>query len=212
VTETKSGASAEDQVDALLGFWFEGLPGDSVRLRALMKKWFAGSPEQDRDFCERFGELAEAARIGKLDAWAESPRGRLALILLLDQLPRNLHRGHADAFAADPKALELCLSGIDENIDTSLKPLERIFFYMPLQHSESREIQALSIDTFGRLANENHGESLAPLLRNAADYAIEHREIVERFGRFPHRNAALERESTAEEVEFLAAGGSSFGQ
>lgn len=212
MADSRSGDSGQPRIDALLDFWFEGLPTDPARLQALMKKWFMGSPEQDVELDERLGALTKAAAGGDLDAWAESARGRLALIILLDQLPRNLYRGRALAFAQDQKALDLCLNGIDEQMDESLQPLERIFFYMPLQHSELKEIQAFSTETFGKLAAMDHGDSLATLMRNTTNYALEHRQIIDRFDRFPHRNSVLERESTDEEIEFLSSGGSSFGQ
>lgn len=208
----RSGDASQKQIDKLLDFWFAGLPNDSVRLQALMKRWFMGSPEQDLELGEKFAALSKAAAAGDLDAWATTARGRLALIILLDQLPRNLYRGQALAFAQDKKALDLCLTGIDERMDNSLHALERIFFYMPLQHSESTEIQAFSTDTFEKLAATDAGDSLTPLLRNTANYAAQHREIIDRFERFPHRNRVLGRQSTEEETEYLATGGSSFGQ
>lgn len=210
--DSAPGDSSKQQVEAILDFWFEGSPTDPARLQGLMKRWFMGSSDQDRELDKRFGSLTKAAAAGKLDAWAETARGRLALIILLDQLPRNLYRGRAAAFDQDQKALDLCLNGLDQRLDESLQTLERIFFCMPLQHCESKEIQAFSTETFERLAANDLSNSLAPLMRNAANYAVQHREIIDQFGRFPHRNSVLERESTDEEVEFLNSGGSSFGQ
>jgi uncharacterized protein (DUF924 family) len=212
MVDTMSGESSNDDVDAILEYWFEGSPMDPGRLKALMKKWFSASVENDRNLSERFGSLAKAAAAGELTQWAETVRGRLALILLLDQLPRNLHRGTAAAFAQDEKALALTLDGIEQGHDRRLPPLQRIFFLMPLQHAESRDTQARSTQAFEELAADNQTESLGPLLKNSAKFALEHREIVDRFGRFPHRNRVLGRESTAEEADFLAAGGPSFGQ
>jgi uncharacterized protein (DUF924 family) len=200
------------RIDSLLDFWFEGHPTDAPRLEALKKKWFFAGTEQDRELERSFGPLATAAAAGVLDAWADAPRGRLALIILLDQLPRSLNRGTSDAFGQDAKALELCLDGLDTGLEKSLRPLERVFFCMPLQHSESQVIQTLAVETFGRLAEADVEPAIANLLRDAADSAVAHREIVDRFGRFPHRNKALGRKSTTAEFEYLASGGSSFGQ
>jgi uncharacterized protein (DUF924 family) len=203
---------SDGQIGALLDFWFEGMASSPADLTALMKKWFAGTPERDRELDDRFGELARAAGAGELDHWSASARGRLALIILLDQLPRNLNRGKAAAFACDEKALDLCRSGMDLGLDQQLDPVERIFFLMPLQHAESREIQALSTETFQKLAAVSQTGPVQTLLANTAKYATEHRQIIDSFGRFPHRNKALGRESTTAETEFLASGGPSFGQ
>lgn len=209
--DTKT-VAGDERVDSLLEFWFEGDPADESSLRALMKKWFTATPAQDHELETRFGALAEAASRGDLDSWAGTPRGRLALIILLDQFPRNLHRGTGAAFAEDSKALELCLDGLQHRLHEALTPLQRLFFCMPLQHAESRDIQTLAVETFGGLADGSEEEAVANLLRGTADYALQHKKIVDRFGRFPHRNAALGRESTQEELDFLASGGPSFGQ
>ncbi|HUF74151.1 MAG TPA: DUF924 family protein [Gammaproteobacteria bacterium] len=204
--------SIDGRIDALLDFWFGGYLVDADRLNLLKKLWFSATPDQDAELRERFGGLSEAAARGELDAWAETPRGRLALIVLLDQLPRSLHRGKRDAFAQDARALELCHEGLELGIDAALAPLERVFFCMPLQHAESRVIQALAVETFGKLAETETEKPIATALGNAADFALQHRAIIDRFGRFPHRNEALGRETTEAEREFLASGGSTFGQ
>jgi uncharacterized protein (DUF924 family) len=204
--------SPDRRIDSLLAFWFEGHPDDSARIQALKKKWFSSTPDDDRALEQAFGQLAAAAARGDLDAWADTPRGRLALIILLDQLPRSLHRRTAAAFAQDDRALALCVEGLDGGLEQALHPLERVFFCMPLQHAESREIQALALETFRKLAAADMEESVAAIVQNAADFAVLHKEIVDRFGRFPHRNKVLGRESTDEELEFLASGKSSFGQ
>lgn len=204
--------SYESQSRALLDYWFDFDASDPAELKARMQRWFASTPEQDREVCERFGALATAAADGELDALAARPRGRLALILLLDQLPRNLHRGTAAAFAQDDKALALCVEGMRRGQLDRLAPLEAGFFCMPLQHAEAADIQKLSVASFRALAAGKAPEPVAAALGNFADYAATHQEIIERFGRFPHRNGALGRESTATEIEFLAGGGPSFGQ
>jgi uncharacterized protein (DUF924 family) len=204
--------NSDDRIGTLLDYWFDGEPAEAGRPDRLMRKWFAGSADQDRELAQLFGELARSAANGELDPWGATPHGRLALIILLDQLPRNLFRGTARAFARDPMALELCLGGLDRGQDRTLHPLERLFFCMPLQHAESREIQARSIEEFENLASSADAGPMASALRSAADYAREHREIIERFGRFPHRNRTLGRPSTEEELEFLNSGGPTYGQ
>lgn len=198
------------EIEEILDYWFEGCPTDPGRLKTLMKKWF--SADNDHELNARFGKIARAAAAGDLSHWPENARGRLALILLLDQLPRNLHRGTPAAFAQDEKALALTLGGIEQEQTRELNPLQQIFCLMPLQHAESRAIQARSTDAFNALASEYSSGPAGPLLEKTAKFAVEHREIVDRFGRFPHRNRVLGRESTDEELEFLAAGGPSFGQ
>jgi len=212
MTDSVQTESSGEQIEAILEYWFKGSSAEPDHAPELAKKWFVGTPDQDRELDVRFGGLVAAAAAGKLDSWAETPRGRLALIILLDQLPRSLFRSRPEAFAQDPRALELCLGGLQQRQDETLAPLERIFLLMPMQHAESREIQARSVEACERLAATDANKSIAALLRNTLDSALEHKAIVDRFGRFPHRNRTLDRESTDEEIAFLAAGGSSFGQ
>lgn len=201
-----------DGIEPLLDYWFGPEPADAARLTALFERWFSSSREQDRELKKRFGGLAQTAAAGGLSDWTETPRGRLGLILLLDQLPRNLHRGKAAAFARDAQALGHCLAGIDRGQDRALGALERGFFYMPMQHAESREVQARSVTVFAALAAAPAPPPIRAVLEGFARYAELHRDIIERFGRFPHRNRVLERESTDAERDYLAAGGPSFGQ
>jgi uncharacterized protein (DUF924 family) len=204
--------SCGEAVGALLDFWFDADPTDPQAVAAIKRRWFHSSAASDRELADRFGRLADEAAAGSLDALGESARGRLALIILLDQLPRNLHRGTAAAFAQDARALALCRSGMETRLPEALGALERLFFCMPLQHSESLEVQNLSVETFAHLATLDAPGPVAAALADFADYAVTHRDIVARFGRFPHRNAVLGRRSTDEEREFLQAGGPSFGQ
>ncbi|WP_234919664.1 DUF924 family protein, partial [Aeromonas veronii] len=134
----------------------------------------------------------------------------LALILLLDQLPRNIHRGTPAAFAQDPLARDLCLKGLSIGADKSLSPLERVFFYLPLEHAESREQQARSVALFEALAAEQAGTPAQATFAGFTDFARRHQVIIERFGRFPHRNDILGRTSTPEEAAFLQQPGSGF--
>lgn len=201
-----------DAMHALLDDWFDVNLADSPALQEQNRRWFASTPAEDHALAERFGSLARAAAAGDLDLWSGSPQGRLALIILLDQCPRNLHRGQPEAFAQDDKALALCLGGIELHMHEQLNPLERVFFCMPLQHSESLVMQELSVATFTMLADGEAPEALAEMLANVQSFAEKHRDIIARFGRFPHRNRTLGRATTTEEAAFLASGGPSFGQ
>jgi uncharacterized protein (DUF924 family) len=163
----------------------------------VLREWF-GDPERwwkqdaayDDHLRKAYGEDVEAAIRGELDHWAGTPRGALALVILLDQFARNIHRGTPRMYAGDEKALATCLEVIERGEDLSLSADERQFLYMPLMHSEDRALQQRSLEKFREL-----GQSLA--------WAEHHADIVSRFGRFPHRNALLGRESTEEEIEFL---------
>lgn len=202
----------EPRLEALLRFWFDLDANDEQAIERAMRRWFFSTEADDKLLASRFGELAEAAADGELDAFAATPRGRLALIILLDQLPRSLYRGTPRAFATDGKALDLALEGLAAGFPETLTPLERMFFLMPLQHAESRAVQRLSVDTFEALAASDLPEALAATFARTAEFARLHRDIIERFGRFPHRNRTLGRSSTAAEREFLDSGGPSFGQ
>lgn len=193
----------------MLEFWFGAEPWTAARFDERLEFWFGTTA--DAAIRERFGELMRRAAEGQLDGWADSPRRRLALILLLDQFPRNVHRGSALAFAQDDKALALTLSGMQVGADAALDPVQRMFFYMPLQHAESTEVQDEAVAAFRRLAAEAP-DALHAGFEDALRYAEEHRTIIDRFGRFPHRNRALGRQSTAEESEYLAKAPDTFGQ
>ena len=161
---------------------------------------------------DRFGPAMAAAAASDLAAWEAQPRDRLALILLLDQFPRNVFRGTAAAFSQDSIALDQTLDGIASAQDQDLQPFERLFFYLPLQHCESVEMQNRSVQLFDELARSATTATLTEALANSADYARQHRDIIVEFGRFPHRNACLGRTSTEAELRFLEQGGASFGQ
>lgn len=195
----------------LLAFWFGPASKQAADLQARMAVWFGNNAGFDQELAERFGAMAHAAGAGELDEWAFEPRRRLALILALDQLPRNIHRGDALAFAHDNKALALTLDGLSSGMDRKLGNLERLFFYMPLQHSEDPETQETSVAVYEQLLLD--ADKLEKGALSAAfDFAKKHRNLVARFGRFPHRNALLERQTTPAEAEFLASGGPTFGQ
>lgn len=195
---------------SLLDFWFGDDADDVTRARRQAPLWWGKSSETDALIQRRFGELAKAAASGALDGWAEVPAGRLALILLLDQVPRNIHRGTPAAFAQDARARELCLKGLVLGADKALSPLGRVFFYLPLEHAESAEQQTRSVTLFEALAAEQAGSEARDTFEGFADFARRHRVIVDRFGRFPHRNAILGRPDLGEETLFLTQPGSGF--
>ncbi|MEO5626791.1 MAG: DUF924 family protein [Dokdonella sp.] len=193
----------------LLEFWFGTHADDADVIKDRGALWFGGGTDVDASIRTHFGELREAAITGLLDDWLVCARGRLALVILADQFSRNLFRADAHAFAHDELARAWCEQGLDAGIDCDLRPIERVFFYLPLEHSEVLADQQRSVALFRALLDEVDAD-VRPAFANFLDYAQRHRDIIERFGRFPHRNAALERASTAQEVAFLAQAGSSF--
>lgn len=206
-----------DESRQLREFWFGRLPLSAQELESRMQFWFGGdsqSPElrqRDATIRVRFAPLLERAVGGELDSWADGPRRRLSLIVLLDQFPRNIYRGTSRAFAYDERALGLALSGMQSGADAALDHVERMFFYMPLQHAESPDVQDESSAAFRRLVREAP-EELRATFTDALKYAELHRSLIQRFGRFPHRNRTLGRVSTAEETAYLKSGAANFGQ
>ena len=195
----------------VLRFWFEDATRSPEALQRRRAAWFQADPAFDRECAARFTALlGDAARDG-LGSWAGTPHGRLALVILLDQMPRNIHRGSPAAFAHDAQAAAHCIAGIESGQDRALHPVERIFLYMPLQHTEDLDLQRRSIAQFEQLAAEADDAWRGHFAENA-QYARLHHDIIERFGRFPHRNRILGRESTAEESRYLADGAPTFGQ
>ena len=186
---------------AVLSFWF----GTEDRVDG---RWFRRSDAFDREIATRFGASMAAALAGRLDDWAAQPAGTLALILLLDQFTRNVHRGTPQAFAGDPRALALARQLVASGGHRQLPPLQRWFVYMPLEHAEDPARQQQCVALFEALAAEAgpHGDALA----GALDYARRHRDVIARFGRFPHRNAILGRANTPDEETFLQQPGSAF--
>jgi uncharacterized protein (DUF924 family) len=161
-----------------------------------------GRAEVDTEITERFGQVLEQARRGELDHWAHTPRGRLALIVVLDQFSRNIYRGSSLSYVQDPKVLELAVEGIDAGMDRELSPMERIFFWMPLGHSEDLALQERSVRY-----QEEQAANAPPHRRAIAEFGISQaravRDVIARFGRHPHRNEILGRTSTPEELEYL---------
>jgi uncharacterized protein (DUF924 family) len=206
-----------DEARQVRDFWFGKLPLTPQALSQRVKLWFPGdqNPEDlkklDGIIRARFGSLVERAAKGDLVSWADSPRRCLSLIILLDQFPRNIYRGTARAFATDELALAATLSGIQSAADGALDVVERIFFYMPLQHCEAREVQDESLAAYRRLLTEAPQESRG-IFEESLEAAEQHHSIIERFGRFPHRNRVLERANTPEEEVWLRDSGDRMGQ
>ena len=197
----------------LLDLWFDGARGDALDMSGpLMKRWFSVDPAFDERLRTQFGaELDRAAR-GELGDWCTTPEGALAFVVLCDQFSRNMHRGTPRAFATDPLALHTTLVTLARGEHTALRIPERVFLLMPLMHSESVAIHDLVAREFGAVvaAAESSAPGFVGYAKNTLDYEGRHRAIVERFGRYPHRNAILGRSSTPEELEFLKQPGSSF--
>ncbi|WP_041432350.1 DUF924 family protein [Thiobacillus denitrificans] len=195
--------------ESVLAFWF-GPPGSAAETAARQRKlWFGKTPENDVAVSERFGQTLEQAAHGALDAWAKTPRGRLALVIVLDQFPHHVYRGRREAFACDAQALTLSLAAIATGEDRELAPLERVFLYLPLEHAESLAVQEQAVSLFETLAGEAAPPERA-VFDDFLNYARRHRDVVARFGRFPHRNAILGRASSPAEIEFLKQPGSGF--
>lgn len=176
--------------DAVLRFWFEELTP---------AQWWKVDAALDRLIAQRFADLHAQAARAELFEWRREPAGRLAEILVLDQFSRNLHRGSGQAFANDPLALALAQEAVSAGADLALPPQQRVFVYMPYMHSESRAIHRVAEPLFReRAPQDNH------------DFELRHKAIIDRFGRYPHRNELLGRTSTAEELAFLEQPGSRF--
>ncbi|WP_024303763.1 DUF924 family protein [Pseudogulbenkiania sp. MAI-1] len=187
--------------EEVLSFWFGGI--DDASLGGERSAWFRKDPQFDDTIRKRFRTLVEALAAGELSPDLGDARATLAWLIVADQFPRNLFRGTARAFACDARAREVAKRALAAGLDAQLPPVARWFVYLPFEHSESLADQDEAVRRFATLAGY-------PGQENVIDYAHRHRAVIERFGRFPHRNAALGRESTAEEAAFLAEPGSSF--
>jgi uncharacterized protein (DUF924 family) len=203
-----------DRIDRILSYWFKDTDDQTVITKdsEIIKFWFMKSEETDAEIKKNFEGDILRARKGKYESWLETPKGRLALIILFDQFPRNIYRDSPKAYENDIKALEYCLLAIKNGFDEKLSLVERQFLYMPLMHSESLKIQEKSLEYFNLLveeSKESHPES-TDYFKYSLDYAQKHYDIIKRFGCYPHRNTVLNRRSTSEEIEFLKQPGSSF--
>ena len=195
--------------DPVLEFWFGTLDDKGTADGFHTKRWFTKDTAFDAEIVERFGSLHDSLASGGGEDWLTSTRGRLAFVIVLDQFSRNMFRGDPRSFASDRRALEVALRAIDQGDDKKLARAERTSLYMPLMHSEDRDVQKRCVELFTAFRDELPPDQQGPVSDNLR-YAEMHRYIVDRFGRFPHRNAVLGRESTPEEVEFLKGETSSF--
>lgn len=196
-------------VEDVLSFWFGTIAEDGSCAPECVKRWWAKDEDFDREVTETFAAAIAAAEAGQLDAWRDTARGCLALVILCDQLTRNSRRGSGSQYDADEKAQGLVRHALEQGFADQLRTMECYFLYMPFMHAESRELQREGIALFDRLAATAE-PGAKKSAEGAADYMRRHEEIVARFGRFPHRNEMLGRASTPEEVEFLKQPGSSF--
>ncbi|MGF1468467.1 MAG: DUF924 family protein [Sandaracinaceae bacterium] len=200
---------ASPTAEDVLAVWFGPLDEDGLcRAEEHAARWWRKDPGFDRELEERFGSLHARMAAGA-DPFDESPHGRLATVIVLDQLSRNLHRHDAKAFAQDERAQGITRAGIQQGHDERLRGVERAFFYMPLVHSEALTDHVVAGERLQALV-DGASPRAKKTLEGFASSAAQHRALIERFGRYPHRNVALSRTSTPEEIAFLAAGGTSF--
>lgn len=199
-----------ESIASIHAFWFGMDPMDDARIaQARSRLWWSKDPANDAAMRDRFADTVAAAGSGRLDGWKASPQGRLALILLSDQFPRNIYRGTPQAFAFDRQAIACCRQGLRHGDHHRLRPIERVFFYLPLEHTESMEDQERAVVLFTEL-RDTVPIAQRPAFDDFLRFAQRHRDVIRRFGRFPHRNAILDRVSTPQELAFLEEKGSSF--
>ena len=205
--------SSEDQarIDRILDLWFQERELTAPQIDARLDVWFGEDPELDIRLRHQYAADIREASAMKLMRWADTPRGRLALVIVIDQFRRNVYRGTARAFSHDKLALKLCVEGIVRQADRQLTDIERVFLYMPMQHAEHLRVQKKSVMVFDALARRV-SPTLRETFRTFADFAELHHDIIERFGRFPHRNRILGREDTPEERAYLEGDVPTFGQ
>jgi uncharacterized protein (DUF924 family) len=192
-----------NDIDRILEFWLEPKPRTVEETAARWRYWFTSSDSVDRDIRERFGALVEKARRGELEAWTATPRGTLALLILIDQFSRNLYRGTPDAFSADERALAIARAGFASNRFSEFDVIDNLFAALPFRHAENVEAQRVALDIAQRDALRGT-PALKQFLVDSVEYARKHYDVIARFGRFPHRNATLGRPTTTEETEYLA--------
>ncbi|ARN73651.1 DUF924 family protein [Oceanicoccus sagamiensis] len=209
---TEQGVPHKEQqaIDDILRYWFADI-GAGFEVTAQHKLWYSGGPAVDKAIERQFGGWVAQALEGELAAWQATAQGTLALVILLDQFTRNIYRGSAQAFAGDPLAQTLVKQGLRAGLDSQLTAVQRSFFYMPLEHSESIADQQTCVALFEQLLGEVPAAGKATI-QSSLDFALKHRDIIAQFGRFPHRNEALGRGTTAQEQAYLSGGGARFGQ
>jgi uncharacterized protein (DUF924 family) len=191
-----------DGIAEILRYWFSRLDENGLSPPAQHQLWFQSRPETDTHMRKQFGEAVRSALAGRLDHWAREPDGLMALALLLDQFTRNIFRGTPGAFSGDARALGLAQSAVNEGIDRSMPAIHRVFLYIPYEHSEDLEVQERGILCFDRLLEDSPADVREALL-GYREYAVAHRDVIAQFGRFPHRNTILGRQSTPAELLHL---------
>jgi uncharacterized protein (DUF924 family) len=198
-----------ERSEDILHYWFGNVEETTLPSKEREQIWFGGDEATDKEIKDKFYPDFMKSINGGFDDWCETPRGCLAVIIMLDQFSRHIYRGTGKAFEQDHRALQHCLAGIDQQHDHMLSLIERVFFYFPLMHSENAEMQSLSLRAYEMLVTLSFPE-VRPVYEKFLDYAIKHNEIISRFGRFPYRNERLGRKSTPQEEEFLKNTGSVF--
>lgn len=199
----------DPRAQAVREFWFQGMSESGVVPPETRERWFKFDPAFDEEIRARFGALLEEAEGGGLSAWESEPREALSLILVLDQFTRNLCRDDARAFAQDPRAQALTLACMKSGLDADLHLVERHFLYLPLMHAEDQVLQHRSVACYRQLAREASSEE-QEIYDFVLEFAVKHKALIDRFGRFPHRNEVLGRKSTPEEIAFLESEGRGF--
>lgn len=213
VSASPEPATTRELSQTIIEYWFGAAPLDHETYLRRTALWFGGSPAIDTEITERFAGALESASSGRLDDWRASATGILAWTILVDQFPRHIFRGTARAYAYGESGRQWCLRALAAGVESRLGMVERTFLYLPLQHSEFIEDQRESVARFERLLAETpESHWFHPHARHGLEMAHLHARVIERYGRFPHRNAALGRSSTMLERMYLDAGGPDFGQ
>lgn len=197
IRQMSSITQMDPDINRTVSYWFE--------LEGAPKAWFGGvNPQVDKEIKHQFGGLIQKARASKLTSWTEEPKGTLALLLLLDQFPRNVFRGTPDSFSSDKMASDIATDANAKGQDQDVKPLERAFFYLPLMHDEQLVSQVAAVALYKNLMTHCDQDTVDKKFAENSLWACKgHMDVIRRFGRFPSRNKILVRESTAEEIEFL---------
>jgi uncharacterized protein (DUF924 family) len=191
-----------DRIQAILQFWLDELDATGMCSQAQNRLWFQSRPETDREIEQRFGGDVSQALAGELNHWAEEKDGLIALVILLDQFTRNIYRGTPAAFSGDRQALALAEAAVACDADCELATVHRVFLYIPYEHAEDLQTQEAGISCFDRLLEDCHPDAREQVA-GFRDYSVAHRDVIARFGRFPHRNKILDRDSTGEEITHL---------
>ncbi len=200
----------DTRIQEIIDYWYGNPVNEATFIDERFDLWFGKSDQADEEIKELFTNDVEKLIAGEYEYWLSSPKGRLASIILIDQFCRQIYRGTPGAFEHDPLALKFCLDGIDIGHDLALSRPLRYFYYLPLEHAENLDHQRQCVAAYQAMVDDAPTEDIKKIYTEAVGYADKHLVIIERFGRFPHRNEILGRESTTEEIEFLKEPDSSF--